>query len=141
MKKIHSTIVWTAVATLFALVVSIHAQQAPAPRDTSPQVLDVQGGKIRIVTVANGLFHPWAIAFVDANTILVTEKNGALRMIRNGVLAPQPVWTSPTPPGKAQRFSSLRRRASEVRRQPVRICVISEAGCERARRSPSRADT
>ena len=101
MKKNHSTIVWTAVATLFALVVSIDAQQAPAPRDTSPQVLNVQGGKIRIVTVANGLFHPWAIAFVDADTILVTEKNGALRMIRNGVLAPQPVWTSPTPPGKA----------------------------------------
>ena len=76
------------------------AQQAAPPRDTSPQVLDVQGGKIRVVTVANGLFHPWGIAFADANTILVTEKNGALRMIRNGVLAPQPVWTSPTPAGQ-----------------------------------------
>ena len=73
-------------------------QAAPAPpRDTSPQVLDVQGGKIRVVTVASGLFHPWGIAFADANTILVTERSGALRIIRNGVLAPQPVWTSPTP--------------------------------------------
>ena len=71
--------------------------QATAPRDTSPQVLDVQGGKIRVVTVATGLFHPWAIAFADANTILVTERSGALRIIRNGVLAPKPVWTSPAP--------------------------------------------
>jgi glucose/arabinose dehydrogenase len=71
--------------------------QATAPRDTSPQVLDVQGGKIRVVTVATGLFHPWAIAFADATTILVTERSGALRIIRNGVLAPKPVWTSPAP--------------------------------------------
>jgi glucose/arabinose dehydrogenase len=75
---------------------------APAPpRDTSPQVLDVQGGKIRVVTVATGLFHPWGIAFADANTILVTERSGALRIIRNGVLAPKPVWTSPAPPAPA----------------------------------------
>jgi glucose/arabinose dehydrogenase len=73
-------------------------QAAPAPpRDTSPQILDVQGGKIRVVTMATGLFHPWGIAFADANTILVTERSGALRIIRNGALAPQPVWTSPAP--------------------------------------------
>jgi glucose/arabinose dehydrogenase len=73
-------------------------QAAPAPpRDTSPQILDVQGGKIRVVTMASGLFHPWGLAFVDANTILVTERSGALRIIRNGVLAPQPVWSAPAP--------------------------------------------
>jgi aldose sugar dehydrogenase len=66
----------------------------------SPQVLDVQGGKIRVVPVATGLFHPWSLAFADANTILVTERNGRLRMIRNGALLPDPVWTSPTPPGQ-----------------------------------------
>jgi glucose/arabinose dehydrogenase len=74
--------------------------QAP-PRETGPQtgaqILDVQGGKIRVVTVATGLFHPWAIAFADTNTILVTERSGALRIIRNGVLAPKPVWNSPAP--------------------------------------------
>ena len=75
---------------------------APTPAIRAPQVLDVQGGKIRVVTVATGLFHPWGIAFPDANTILVAEKHGALRMIRNGVLAPQPVWTSPTPPGQGR---------------------------------------
>jgi len=76
-------------------------QQAPPPPSpvaSRPQVMDVQGGKIRVTAIATGLFHPWGIAFVDANTILVTEQNGTLRIIKNGVLAPQPVWTSPTKP-------------------------------------------
>jgi glucose/arabinose dehydrogenase len=79
------------------------AQQPATPaltRDTSPQVVAVQGGNIRLVTVATGLFHPWSLAFVDATTILVTERNGAVRIIHNGVLDPQPVWKSPTPPGQ-----------------------------------------
>ena len=65
-------------------------------RDTSPRVLDVQGGKVRVVTVATGLFHPWSLAFVDARTVLVAERNGKLRIIRDGVLAPDPVWATPT---------------------------------------------
>ena len=100
MTKHFARTVWSAVAAVL-LALPVCAQQAAPPRDTSPQILDVQGGKIRVVTVASGLFHPWGIAFADANTILVTEKNGNLRMIRNGVLAPQPVWTSPTPAGTA----------------------------------------
>ena len=99
MKKNFSRSVWQSVAVVL-LALPVCAQQAAPARDTSPQVLDVQGGKIRVVTVASGLFHPWGLAFPDANTILVTEKNGALRIIRNGVLAPQPVWTSPTPAGQ-----------------------------------------
>jgi aldose sugar dehydrogenase len=72
----------------------------PSPLAAGAQVLDVQGGKIKVTPVATGLFHPWGLAFVDADTILVTEKNGKLRLIKNGVLAPEPVWTSPTPPGQ-----------------------------------------
>ena len=97
-----SSISWIA-AVLFLGPTLCYPQQAQpaqpaAPRDTSPQILDVQGGKIRVVTVATGLFHPWGLAFADANTILVTERNGALRIIHNGVLAPTPVWSSPTKP-------------------------------------------
>lgn len=80
-------------AVLFS--VAILGQQAP-PRDTSPRVLDVQGGKIRVVTVATGLFHPWSLAFADARTVLVAERNGKLRMIRDGILSPDPVWTAPS---------------------------------------------
>jgi glucose/arabinose dehydrogenase len=75
------------------------AQQQSTPAIEGTQILDVQGGKIRVVPVATGLFHPWSLAFTDARTILVTERDGRLRMIRDGVLAQEPVWTSPTSPG------------------------------------------
>jgi aldose sugar dehydrogenase len=74
------------------------AQQTISIGD-GPQVLDVQGGKIRVVPVAKGLYHPWGIAFPDARTILVSERNGKLRMIRDNVLLPDPVWTSPSASG------------------------------------------
>jgi len=76
------------------------AQQpaAPAPPN-APQVLDVQGGKIRVVPLATGLYHPWSLAFPDARTILVTERNGRLRMIRDGKLEPEPLWTAPAASG------------------------------------------
>ena len=94
MRRPYPALLAVAVAVA-VLVLPIHGQQN-AVRDTSPRTLDVQGGKIRVVTVATGLFHPWSLAFLDARTILVAEKNGRLRIIRDGVLAPTPVWTSPT---------------------------------------------
>ncbi|MBZ5579721.1 MAG: PQQ-dependent sugar dehydrogenase [Acidobacteriia bacterium] len=88
-------------APVFVLLLTVATgfAQSAAPGPDSPQILDVQGGKIRVVTVASGLFHPWSLAFPDARTILVTERNGGLRMIRDGVLQPEPVWTSPSPAG------------------------------------------
>jgi glucose/arabinose dehydrogenase len=75
------------------------AQQTPSIAN-GPQILDVQGGKIRVVPVAAGLYHPWSLAFPDARTILVAERNGKLRMIRDGALLPEPVWTSPAASGE-----------------------------------------
>jgi glucose/arabinose dehydrogenase len=46
---------------------------------------------IRVSIVARGLNAPWSIAFLPDNTILVTEKAGQLRVIRNGALEPTPV--------------------------------------------------
>jgi glucose/arabinose dehydrogenase len=87
-------------AAALAIALPVPAQQPSSPALTAPQVLPVQGGQIRVVPLATGLFHPWGLAFADANTILVTERNGALRVIRNGVLDPKPVWTSPTQAGQ-----------------------------------------
>jgi glucose/arabinose dehydrogenase len=87
------------VVVLLLPTASIYAQQAQ-PAANGVQILEVQGGKIRVVPVAEGLFHPWSLAFPDARTILVAERSGNLRLIRDGVLATEPVWTSPTPPGE-----------------------------------------
>jgi aldose sugar dehydrogenase len=78
---------------LCSAVITTRAQQR--------QVLDVPGGNIRVVTLATGLFHPWSLAILPDGAVLVAERDGRLRIIRNGVLAPEPVWTSPTPRGQA----------------------------------------
>jgi glucose/arabinose dehydrogenase len=83
-------------AVLLAIVsAGAHAQSASADASTAPQELDVQGGKIRVVTVASGLAHPWSLAFLpDGQTLLVAEA-GRIRMIRDGALLPEPVFTVP----------------------------------------------
>lgn len=45
----------------------------------------------RVVTVAEGLVNPWGIAFLPGGDILVTERPGRLRVIRNGQLLPNAV--------------------------------------------------
>jgi glucose/arabinose dehydrogenase len=87
-------------ASLVVGTAANNAQQAatvPASR-----ILDVAGGQIRVVTVATGLFHPWSLAFLPDGSLLVAERDGRLRMIRNDQLVPETVWTSPTPPGQTQ---------------------------------------
>ncbi len=45
----------------------------------------------RLVTVADGLVNPWSIAFLPNGDMLVTERPGRLRIVRNGTLLPDPV--------------------------------------------------
>jgi aldose sugar dehydrogenase len=45
----------------------------------------------RVVTVAEGLVNPWGMAFLPGGDLLVTERPGRLRVIRNGRLLPAPV--------------------------------------------------
>ncbi|MFV1987711.1 MAG: PQQ-dependent sugar dehydrogenase [Gemmatimonadota bacterium] len=45
----------------------------------------------RVVTVAGGLDHPWSIAFLPGGDMLVTERSGQLRIVRDGVLEPDPI--------------------------------------------------
>ncbi len=47
--------------------------------------------KIRVSVLTRGLVHPWAIAFLPDGAMLVTERPGRLRVIRDGVLEPQPI--------------------------------------------------
>jgi glucose/arabinose dehydrogenase len=45
--------------------------------------------------VADGLDHPWGMAFLPDGDMLVTERPGRLRVIRDGVLDPMPVGPLP----------------------------------------------
>ena len=44
-----------------------------------------------MVTVVEGLAYPWSIAWLPSGEMLVTERPGRLRIVRDGVLVPEPV--------------------------------------------------
>jgi glucose/arabinose dehydrogenase len=52
-------------------------------------------GKIRVTVVARGLSHPWSLVFLPDGRLLVTERAGRLRVIRDGVLDPTPITGLP----------------------------------------------
>lgn len=43
------------------------------------------------VTVLSGLEHPWSMAWLPDGAILITERPGRLRIVRNGTLEPAPI--------------------------------------------------
>jgi len=45
----------------------------------------------RVVKVADGLITPWSMAFLPGGDMLITERPGRLRLVRNGLLRMAPV--------------------------------------------------
>ena len=86
------------IGMLFVGMVAVgHAQQAPPlgiptpPLGPGPWVFDTaEQHRIRVSVVAR-LSHPWAIAFLPDGGMLITERPGRLRIVRDGVLDPQPI--------------------------------------------------
>src|SRR6185295_9351926 len=69
---------------------------AARPLPDKPVEFDTaEGERIRVVVVTNALEYPWSLAFLPDGSMLVTERAGRLRIIRNGVLDPQPVAGTP----------------------------------------------
>lgn len=64
------------------------AAQSPAP--------------YRVVTVVEGLQHPWSMAWLPSGELLVTERPGRLRVVRNGVLDPRPIGGVPAVRARGQ---------------------------------------
>ena len=62
-----------------------------------PMVFDTaEQHKIKVTVVAKGFAHPWSLAFLPDQSMLVTERDGRLRLVRHGKLEAQPVSGAPT---------------------------------------------
>jgi glucose/arabinose dehydrogenase len=78
----------------FSGVAALSAQQggrASPPLPQLPQTFETAVQKIRVSVVAAGLTNPWSLAFLPNGDMLVTERPGRLRIIRNGMLEPQSI--------------------------------------------------
>jgi len=49
-------------------------------------VAQTESPPVHAVTIAGGLNHPWELAFLPGGDLLVTERNGGLRIIHAGIL-------------------------------------------------------
>ena len=85
-----------ALVALVVAAVGVDAQPAaqspavPAELADGPRVLEADGQRFRVVPIT-GLERPWALAVLPNLDILVTEREGRLRVIRDGVLDPEPL--------------------------------------------------
>jgi len=89
-------LVVNSIALIF-VVATGRAQQAPAtyedpsggyvgfPLGDTPQAFRAGKTSYRVVPM-KGLTRPWALAFLPNGDILITERGGRLRIVRNGVL-------------------------------------------------------
>ena len=87
---------WRFLIILSAIICAVVLQgqqggRASPPLPQLPQTFDTAVQRIRISAVATGLANPWSLAFLPNGDMLVTERAGRLRIIRNGVLDPQPI--------------------------------------------------
>ena len=101
----------------------------PVPLPAEPIVYDTaQRQRIRVSVVADGLTYPWGFAFLPDGSILVTERLGTLRRIREGVLEPAPIAGVPEVSLRGQaRRTDGRRRPSGLRAEPAGVPHLLQA--------------
>jgi glucose/arabinose dehydrogenase len=69
--------------------------RASPPLPSLPQVYETADLMIRVVKVADGLANPWSMAWLPNGDLLITERAGRLRVVRGGVLDPEPIVGTP----------------------------------------------
>ena len=67
-------------------------EEERTPQEEPMQVTEVpQAEGWRYSTLIENLEHPWSLAFLPGGDMLITERPGRLRMVRNGELLDQPI--------------------------------------------------
>jgi aldose sugar dehydrogenase len=91
LRRLSVTALGLALLATAVAVVDGQAPRASPPPPALPQTFFTSDLPVRVVPVAQGLSHPWSLAFLPGGDLLVTERDGRLRIVRNGVLDPKPI--------------------------------------------------
>ena len=78
----------TVIARIFALLPTFVVAAAFA---ADGQIIRTDEHTLRVRIVTQGLEHPWGLAFLPDARMLVTEREGRLRSVREGKLDPRPI--------------------------------------------------
>ena len=79
---------------LLALIAFLTVRVLPAAEAAESRVFSTQRVKVRAEILADGLVHPWGLAFLPDGAVLVTERPGRLRIFSKGRLS-APVLGAP----------------------------------------------
>lgn len=71
-----------------ASIVSLSLGASGALAQNSAPTMRTQEATVRAVTVAGGLENPWAMAFLPDGRLLVTERPGRMRVVKDGQVSP-----------------------------------------------------
>lgn len=66
-------------------------ETAPATSGDRSASAAAAAPQVRLATVIEGLEHPWSMAWLPDGAMLITERPGRLRIVRDGVLDPNPI--------------------------------------------------
>lgn len=80
-----------AVTALVLPYPAIGQNRASPELSALPQVVFSADYQILVTELAGGLENPWSMQFLPNGDMLITERPGRLRVVRDGVLDPQPV--------------------------------------------------
>jgi glucose/arabinose dehydrogenase len=75
---------------------------AASPALAVDETFDTQGPAIHVQTVADGLDHPWGLAFLPDGSMLVTERPGALRHVTASGEVSEPIAGVPQVDARGQ---------------------------------------
>jgi aldose sugar dehydrogenase len=78
-------------AWLIILSVTLILGCERAPGADVPDTVDSDQARFRVVVLVEGLEHPWGMAFLPDGDLLITERPGRLRLVRDGALDPAPL--------------------------------------------------
>lgn len=83
------TLVTVVIASLAIIIPVIYLIHNSSTASAAPSI--TKDPKLKVEILANGLSSPTSMAFIDTSNILVSEKDGQVRLVSNGVLEDKPV--------------------------------------------------